>query len=145
MNAAISLQSSRRVHHPRHGTEPIAQGLIMNRLLACSALALVAAPLAACGGNYGVRVAYSVPAPIVYDGWYDGYYGPVHDGYWGTDGYFYFRHAEGEGAFTRGDRDHFVRRPPPGPHNFQPIHGQTAPRGPVRAPHYPGGWHDGHR
>ncbi|KUR76103.1 hypothetical protein [Novosphingobium sp. FSW06-99] len=109
----------------------------MNRPLTFALLALSTVPLAACAGT-GVEVAYA-PGPYAYDGWYDGYYGPIYDGYWGNDGYFYYRHGEGEGAFVRGDRAHFARQAPQGPHNFQRIQGNTAPRQGVRAPHFPGG------
>lgn len=109
----------------------------MNRPLTFALLALSTVPLAACAGT-GVAVAYA-PGPYAYDGWYDGYYGPIYDGYWGDDGYFYYRHGEGEGAYVRGDRAHFARQAPQGPHNFQRIQGNTAPRQGVRAPHFPGG------
>lgn len=121
----------------------------MKRAVTFALLALSSVPLAACAGGYGVQVGFA--QPYAYDGWYDGAYGPVYDGYWGTDGYFYYRHAEGEGAFVRGDRTHFLHQAPSGPHNYQAIHGTTAPRQGVRAPHFPGGGgghgggHDGHR
>ncbi len=105
-------------------------------------LALASMPLAACVGGYGMQVGYGAQ-PYAYDGWYDGSYGPIYDGYWGTDNYFYYRHAEGEGAYVRGDRAHFAHQAPQGPHNYQAIHGTTAPRQGVRAPHFPSGGHAG--
>jgi hypothetical protein len=48
-----------------------------------------------------------------YNGWYDGYYGPIYDGYWGRDGFFYYRSAPDARAFRRGDRNHFRRDAPP--------------------------------
>lgn len=109
----------------------------MKRAITIALLAISAAPLAACVDGMGVEM--SAPGPYAYDGWYDGYYGQVYDGYWGSDGYFYYRHNEGEGAFVRGDRQHFARQAPQGPHNYQHIQGNTMPRQGVRAPHYPGG------
>jgi hypothetical protein len=109
----------------------------MKRAVPFALLALASVPLAACAGGVGVGV-YG-PGPYAYDGWYDGYYGPIYDGYWGDDGYFYYRHNEGEGAFVRGDNHHFAHQAPQGPHNFQSMHGMTAPRQGVHAPHFPGG------
>ena len=66
-------------------------------------MALVAAPLSGCasGGNgYGYGRHYN--------GWYDGYYGSIHDGYWGRDGYYYYRLRSGERNYHRGDRGHFT-------------------------------------
>ena len=118
----------------------------MNRALTATLLALASVPLSACMGDYGYggRVAYE-SGPYAYDGWYDGAYGPIYDGYWGSDNNFYYRHGEGEGAYVRGDRNHFARQAPQGPHNFQPMHGTTTPRQGVRAPHFPGGGGDHHR
>jgi hypothetical protein len=36
------------------------------------------------GYNHGPRVAVGY-----YNGWYDGYYGPVRDGYWRGDSFYY--------------------------------------------------------
>jgi hypothetical protein len=113
----------------------------MKRGLTVALLALASVPLAACAGGVGVEM--DAPGPYAYDGWYDGYYGPIYDGYWGDDGYFYYRHHEGEGAFVRGDRNHFAHEAPQGPHNFQPMHGMTMPHQGVRAPHFPSGGHRG--
>ena len=41
-----------------------------------------------------------------YDAWYDGYYGPIQDGYWDGDS-FYYRDYEG-GRWLR-DRGHHFR------------------------------------
>jgi hypothetical protein len=80
----------------------------MKRTLTIALLALSSVPLSACAGGYGMQVGYA--EPYAYDGWYDGSYGPIYDGYWGNDGYFYYRHAEGEGAYVRGDRNHFAHQ-----------------------------------
>jgi hypothetical protein len=44
-----------------------------------------------------------------YDGWYDGYYGSIYDGYWGNDGYFYYRSNRRDRDYRRGDAQHFRR------------------------------------
>ena len=114
----------------------------MKRALTIALLAMASVPLAGCVDGAGLQIDASVP--YAYDGWYDGSYGPIYDGYWGDDGYFYYRHAEGEGAYVRGDRTHFMHQAPQGPHNYQPIHGTANPHQGVRAPHYPsGGGHGG--
>ena len=38
------------------------------------------------GGGYYSNAPYA--GGWAYDGWYDGYYGPIYDGYWGNDGNF---------------------------------------------------------
>ncbi|MFM5894122.1 MAG: hypothetical protein ACKOQM_06775 [Novosphingobium sp.] len=90
----------------------------MKRSLMAGGLALAVLPLAGCYDDYGGGYGYSRPHsyssyyPRSY-GWYDGYYGPVHSGYWGPGGYYYYRmHARDrwrrdEGwHFRRGDRPH---------------------------------------
>lgn len=117
----------------------------MKRALTFALLAVASVPLSACAGGVGLEV--DAPGPYAYDGWYDGYYGQVYDGYWGNDGYFYYRHSEGEGAYVRGDRNHFARQAPQGRNDYQAIHGTTTPRQGVRAPNYPrgnGGGRGGH-
>jgi len=68
------------------------------------------------GGGPGVRVA------VGYDGYYDGFYGPIYDGYW-RGGYFYWRDRD-DHPFRRDDARHFRRRAAPG---FQHIQGQRHP------------------
>jgi hypothetical protein len=74
----------------------------MKKTLALLALSLSVTTLAACvddGYGYGGGVAYG-PGPYAYDGWYDGAYGPIYDGYWGSDNYFYYRHGAGIAALS---------------------------------------------
>jgi hypothetical protein len=49
--------------------------------------------LSACesDGPHGPPGAYGVANVDYYDGYYDGSYGPFYDGYWGDDGYFWYR------------------------------------------------------
>jgi hypothetical protein len=109
----------------------------MKGALTVALLSLSSVALAGCAGGPGYQM--DAAGPYAYDGWYDGYYGPIYDGYWGDDGNFYYRHGEGEGRFVRGDRNHFARQAPQGAHNFQPMHGMTTPHQGVSAPHFPGG------
>jgi hypothetical protein len=83
------------------------------RTLSISLVALAGAlGLAACAaGGYSGS----------YDGYYDNYYGPVSDGYWGRDGYFYFSVGDGR-SFRRDDGFHFRRRPRSGFHHFHGSH-----------------------
>jgi hypothetical protein len=115
---------------------------------------LLAAPLALAAsgalsgcvtdGYGGGGIAYG--DPYAYDGYYDGFYGSVYDGYWGNDGYFYYRGNANDHRFRRGDRAHFGRqagagtgwRPMHG--NFQPSHGMHMPS----FPHNGGGGGGGH-
>ena len=118
----------------------------MRAVMLSALLAAACLPLGACVDGYaygGGPVAYG-PGPYLYDGWYDGYYGPVYDGYWGTDGYFYYRHGGGDRAYIRGDRGHFRRDAPAAPHNYQPMRGTMTPGQGVRMPHFQGGNGGGH-
>jgi hypothetical protein len=84
--------------------------------------------IAGCA-DYGVGVAYyGPPADVEYDGYYDGYYGPVYEGYWGDTGVFYYRSSDND-RWRQGDGRHFRRDAAPG---FNHIHGMThvAPRRP---------------
>jgi hypothetical protein len=80
----------------------------------------VAAALFAGCADYSV--GYYGPGPVAdieYDGYYDGYYGQIYDGYWGDNGVFFYRTGEG-GRWSRGDTTHFRRDAAPG---FNHIHG----------------------
>jgi hypothetical protein len=77
---------------------------------------------------YGAPSAY-YGADVDFDGYYDGYYGPVYDGYWNT-GAFYYRTSPSTG-FVRGSADHFRRTATPG---FNHIHGTTHMTAPARRP-----------
>lgn len=87
--------------------------------------------------------------PYAFNGYYDDFYGPVYDGYWGNDGFFYYRGGAGERRFRRGDAAHFRRDGAPGGgfHSF----GGSFNRGPgMHTPHFGGGrggggFHGGHR
>lgn len=59
------------------------------------------------GGYYPSSYGYGA---YPYDGWYDGYYGPIYDGYWGSDGYFYYRSNQRNHHYRRGDAGHFRRQ-----------------------------------
>lgn len=119
----------------------------MKRFMALAGIAAVALSLSACaaevysgGGDWG--------GPVAYDGWYDGYYGDVYDGYWGSDGYFYYRHGGGDRSYYRGDRNHFAHGGSAPGGNYRHMQGsiQSQPQG-VRMPHFGGGGggHGGHR
>lgn len=66
---------------------------------------------------------YGPPADIAYDGWYDGFYGPIYDGYWNND-VFFFRTGDND-RFQAGDASHFRHSAAPG---FAPMHGMTHAR-----------------
>ncbi len=74
----------------------------MRRLLLATAALLPALTLGACVGEgyYGGRDGYGYAGPVAYDGYYDDFYGPVYDGYWGTDGAFYDRGGDHERLFV---------------------------------------------
>ena len=84
--------------------------------VALAAVASVGALLAGCasGDYYGPG-----PVAVGYDGYYDGYYGPVYDGYWRGD-HFWWRDAVGH-RYRRDDAHHFSHENRTG---FQHIHGE---------------------
>lgn len=115
------------------------------RLAALALATLAAVPLAGCAdGVYGGGPAYG-PGPYSYDGYYDGAYGPIYDGYWGDDDYFYYRSGPDAHGFRRGDRAHFAHAAPGGGGNFQPMHGSFAPGSGMHMPHFGGGHGGGNR
>ncbi len=114
-------------------------------------LFLVATPLALAfslsgcvtDGYGGASIGYG--EPYAYDGYYDGYYGSIYDGYWGNDGYFYYRGSGNDHRFHRGDHNHFGRQPGQ-TGNWQQMHGNTQPGRGMHMPSFPhngGGGHGG--
>ncbi|THD58628.1 hypothetical protein [Phenylobacterium sp.] len=65
-----------------------------------------------------------------YDAYYDDFYGPYVDGYWGDDGVFMFRHERG-GEFARDESHHFRRDTASGFHGVRAGH---APAGGAARP-----------
>jgi hypothetical protein len=108
----------------------------MKRTLILLGLSFGALSLTGCtDGTYYSGGLYM--GDIAYDGYYDNYYGPIYDGYWGTDNYFYYRHSDQDRSFRRGDRNHFMRgRERPSEHFYQ-MHGITRPPEGSHAPHFP--------
>lgn len=110
--------------------------------LALAVLAASGLSLSACDDDESYRVGVGWgTGPYAYDGWYDGYYGPVYDGYWGDDGFFYYRGYAGQG-YRRGGGEHFRREAGAGS-NFQQFHGSVQMQQGMRMPHFPRG--DRHR
>ena len=97
----------------------------MRGSLAFTAVLATAALMSGCAGEYMAAGGGSDEidvAPQGYNAWYDGYYGPFMNGYWGADGAFYYRIMGGR--YLRDDSDHFRRSPAAG---FQAVRGH--PRG----------------
>jgi hypothetical protein len=87
-------------------------------------VAMATALLAGCAeGALGYEYGPGPVADVEYDGYYDGYYGPIYDGYWGDDGVFFYRSSR-EGGYRRGDVTHFRHEATPG---FGHIHGVAHP------------------
>jgi hypothetical protein len=79
---------------------------------------------------YGAPAAYYGPGvDIDFDGFYDGYYGPIYDGYWNS-GAFYYRSSPDAG-YVRGNTAHFRHTAAPG---FNHIRGTTHMTAPARRP-----------
>lgn len=74
------------------------------------------APVAA---QYPPAVVAPVATPVSWDGYYDDYYGPFYDGYWGSDGYFYYSLGVGQ-TYRRDDGRHFQHEVMTG---YHPVHG----------------------
>jgi hypothetical protein len=115
----------------------------MKKAMLALALAGCTMGLSACatdgyGYSYGAS-SIGWDQPYAYDGWYDGHYGPIYDGYWGSDNYFYYRGSASDRGFRRADRDHFLRNAPRQGYRgydrfrqqrgeFRPQQGMTMPR-----------------
>lgn len=116
----------------------------MNKTILALALTGSALALSGCvtdGYGYGGDYAgVTWGAPYAYDGWYDGYYGDIYDGYWGGDGYFYYRHGPDDHGFHRADRNHFAHDAPHGGgHGFRQMQGQFHPQQGMNMPRFQGG------
>lgn len=110
-------------------------------------LIFLAAPLVlGLGGcvtdGYG-SVGYGYGSPYAYDGYYDGFYGPIYDGYWGNDGAFYYRSNANEHRFHRGDNAHFGHQAG-GNGNWQHMQGNFTPGHGMHMPSFPRGGGGGH-
>jgi len=82
----------------------------MRRMLIAAALGgMLILPACADTGYYGAGYGRA-------DVYYDNYYGPYTDGYWGPDAYFYYR--SGDGRFLRDEGRHFRREMWGGAHRF---------------------------
>jgi hypothetical protein len=63
----------------------------------------------------------STDGPVYYDGYYDGSYGPLYDGYWGDDNFFYYSGGRGQ-PFVRDESNHFRHDPASGFSSFHNAH-----------------------
>lgn len=108
------------------------------KLMIALCATLVTLPLAGCyeDGYGGVAMGYG--SPYAYNGFYDDYYGPVYDGYWGTDGGFYYRNSDHDRGYRRGDPRHFSQSAPSGQGNWHPIQGSMTPQRGMHMPHFGG-------
>jgi len=118
------------------------------KFLSILAAGAALAALSACNEGYGTEVGWG-PSGYAYDGWYDGYYGPVYEGYWGDDGGFWYRGNAGDHHWRRGDGTHFRRDQPMAGVNtpqhdarpFQHFGGTINTRPSGRMPHFPRNGH----
>ena len=113
----------------------------MKRTLITLALA-AAAPLAlsACMEDGYTTTSVGIGwQSYPYDVWYDDYYGPFYDGYWGTDGFFYYRLLQNQNVWRRADQNHFRRQPPANTDRYRQYNGSTHQPPPnAKLPNYPG-------
>ena len=109
----------------------------MKRLIIALCATVPAALVGGCADyGYGYGADVYAAGPYSYDGYYDDFYGPIYDGYWGDDGFFYYRSGTGDRAFRRGDAAHFSRESREG--NFHAMHGTMTPTRGMRTPHFRG-------
>jgi hypothetical protein len=94
------------------------------------AAATIGVLLAGCASTYYAGDYGHGPVAVVgYDGYYDDYYGPFVDGYWGADGGFYYRGPDHH--YHRDVGGHFSRVAAQGMH---PVHGRGPDNGGARPP-----------
>ena len=89
----------------------------MKTLAAMLFAAAVSVSLAGCETGYDHDRGYASAGYV--DGYYDGFYGPFDGGYWGDDGFFWFRGPDHQ--FHRDDAHHFRRD---GGQGFRSFHSQ---------------------
>jgi len=82
----------------------------MRKLILCAGAALM---LASCAGP-----GYVGGGGVAYDGFYDDYYGPIYDGYWGDGGVFFYR-SHPHGHYVRDRGGHFRHEASNG---YHPMH-----------------------
>ena len=92
----------------------------MKTVTCIASIASIAALLTGCASGPGYMGHRPGMAVIGYDGWYDGRYGAIHDGYW-RDGHFWWRDNDSH-PYQRDDGNHFRHDPADG---FQHIHGES--------------------
>ena len=110
----------------------------MKRLTIALGASMAVALVGGCADTgYGYGADVYAGGPYAFDGYYDDFYGPIYDGYWGDDGFFYYRTGAGDRHYHRGDRAHFSREARAG--NFHAIHGSMTPTRGMRTPHFSGG------
>jgi hypothetical protein len=99
----------------------------MKLLATLAGAALLGLSLGGCETTYHHGDAYAYG---YVDGYYDDFYGPLYDGYWGPDDYFYYRTGP-SGGFARDNDHHFRHDAAQGFHSFHGRAGQAPqpPRG----------------
>ena len=109
----------------------------MRHFAAALALAVAATLPAACSDDVYGRGGLTWSS-YPYYGWYDNYYGDFYDGYWGSDGYFWYRLSPTDWRYRRDERRHFRRdNRPYDPHYRRFDRRLDPPRRGTRMPHYP--------
>jgi hypothetical protein len=99
------------------------------KLAALLGAAAIAALLSACASDDGRHHHHAyVVGGIDYDGFYDDYYGPIQDGYWGTDNYFYYQDGPGH-PYRRDEGGHVRHEAAGGFHAIHGHHSDPAPQG----------------
>ena len=111
----------------------------MNHRAAVSCAGLAMLSLAGCSGSTlnsssGTYIG-NMRGTVPYQGYYDGDIGPIFDGYWGTDGLFYYRTGPGDRHFRAGSSEHFKRAS--GGSHFQRMQGSVTPMEGVEMPNFP--------
>ena len=83
--------------------------------------------LGACESDFGRHGGPYAGADVAYvDGYYDDFYGPVYDGYWGDGDVFFYRSSP-DTDFRRDDAHHFSRSDGGGFHHMHMRAGHAAP------------------
>lgn len=83
------------------------------------AAAATTALLTACAEGPGYGYPPYPVAAVGWDGYYDDYYGPFYDGYWGADGAYYYR-GNAHDTWHQDSGQHFAKEARAGSH---PVHG----------------------
>ena len=93
----------------------------MKKIVPALCAVVAVSMLGGCAMDYEGHHHHHRDAVFVADAYYDDTYGPYYDGYWGSDGMFYYRDTA-DHPYVRDDARHFRRENGTGFHHVDAHH-----------------------